>query len=50
MLKVWVYIAADTLIGVYATEHLAATKGHIDAVEAFGVTGTFEECVVQKET
>lgn len=50
MLKVWVYIAADTLISVYETKHLANTKGHEDALKAFGVTGTFEECVVQKET
>ncbi len=46
MKKVWVYIAADCLIGVYETKHLADTQGHLDSAKRFGITGTFEEATV----
>ncbi len=48
--KVWVYIAADCLIGVYESKHLADTQGHADSLEMFGITGTFEEAEVKKDS
>lgn len=49
MRKVWVYIAANCLIGVYESKHLADTQGHLDSLERFGIMGTFEEAEVREQ-
>lgn len=42
-MKVWVYVAADTVVGVYATEELAEVKGLEDSLKQFGVDGFYSE-------
>lgn len=42
-MELFVYVAADTVIGVYSTLELAETLGEAKAIERFGVDGFVSE-------